>query len=82
MERIKTQFVQTFGFEQLLTWDRLKQMGLISLRESALSIPRDKQPATANGPNVPPFQQVSHQTQFNPFLTLTIDVKDDPGFLE
>jgi hypothetical protein len=29
LDRVKTQFLQTFGFEQLMTWDRLKQVTIL-----------------------------------------------------
>ena len=56
LDRIKTQFLQTFGFEHLITFDRMRQMGLIAVRESSIvAMPRDKNSAAI----LPPFQAVS-----------------------
>ena len=34
MDRLKTQFLQTYGFERLLTFNKLFRMGLLSTRET------------------------------------------------
>ena len=34
MDRIKTQFLQTYGFERLLTFNKLTRMGLLSSRDT------------------------------------------------
>ena len=34
LDRIKTQFLQTFGFERLLTFNKLTRMGLLSSRDT------------------------------------------------
>ena len=34
LDRIKTQFLQTYGFERLLTFNKLLRMGLLSSRDT------------------------------------------------
>ena len=34
MDRIKTQFLQTYGFERLLTFNKLTRMGLLNSRDT------------------------------------------------
>lgn len=34
LERLKTQFLQTYGFERLLTFNKLFRMGLLSTRDT------------------------------------------------
>ena len=66
MERLKTQFLQTYGFERLLTFNKLFQMGLLCTKDSlarrTIQAGTQHLQANSNTPtqkaNTIPFQQV------------------------
>ena len=64
MERLKTQFLQTYGFERLLTFNKLLRMGLLSTRDTLArrTIQASAQQLqghnNAQKSNTVPFQQV------------------------
>ncbi len=42
--RIKSQFLQAYGFHHLLTWEKARSMGLLSIKDSGLVVTREKNP--------------------------------------
>ena len=64
MERLKTQFLQTYGFKRLLTFNKLLRMGLLSTRDTLArrTIQASAQQLqghnNAQKSNTVPFQQV------------------------
>ena len=64
MERLKTQFLQTYGFERLLTFNKLLRMGLLCTRDTLArrTIQASAQQLQGNNnaqkSNAVPFQQV------------------------